>query len=158
MVIEYQTQQMGHSVGVQVGLSFGQVMFRTKRHFELVQFRLGELRLGSTHFFCPISLSCKKSNFVRNFGSGMVRFGSIRVSNPLSGETVLDVGQGISSGHSVRVSGLKLVLPGLLSINYKLFRLWLFIVQCTIFTHSFSLLVLTYNTGVRLLDFQALVP
>ena len=51
----------------------------------------------------------KTSNFVKNFGSGMVRFGSIRVS----GEHISGVGSGMVSGSSVRVSGLGSVLPGL---------------------------------------------
>ena len=47
----------------------------------------------------------KTSNFVENFGSGMVRVGSIRVSGPLSGEHTSGVGSGMDPGHSVRVSG-----------------------------------------------------
>ena len=39
----------------------------------------------------------------------MVRVGSIRVSGPLSGEHI----SGMVPGHSVRVSGLGSILPGL---------------------------------------------
>ena len=46
----------------------------------------------------------------------MVRFGSIRVSGPLSGEPISGVGSGMGTGHSVRVSGLGSVLPGLVLI------------------------------------------
>ena len=47
----------------------------------------------------------KTSNFVENFGSGIVRVRSIRVSGPLSGEHISGVGSGMGPGHSVRVSG-----------------------------------------------------
>ena len=44
----------------------------------------------------------------------MVRFGSIRVSGPLSGEHISGVGSGMGPGRTaVRVSGLGSVLPGL---------------------------------------------
>ena len=59
----------------------------------------------------------KTSNFAENFGSGMVRVGSIRVSGPLSGEHTSRVGSGPGPGHSVRVSGLGSVLPGLIHAN-----------------------------------------
>ena len=55
----------------------------------------------------------KTSNFVENFRSNMVRFGSIRISGPLSGEHVSNVGSGMGSGSSVQVSGLESVLPDL---------------------------------------------
>ena len=50
---------------------------------------------------------------MENFGSGMGRVGSIRVSSPLSGEHISDVGSGMGPGRSVRVSGFGSVLPGL---------------------------------------------
>ena len=56
----------------------------------------------------------KTSNFVKNFRSSMVRFGSIRVSGPLSGEHISGIGSGIGPGRSVRVSNLESVLLGLL--------------------------------------------
>ena len=59
-----------------------------------VRFELGELSFGLTSgqpIFDSIRLSCKNNNSVENFGSGMVRFGSIRVSDPLSGEPISDV-------------------------------------------------------------------
>ena len=46
-------------------------------------------------------LCCRGSE---NFGSGMVRVGSIRVSGPLSGEHISGVGSGMGPGRSVRVS------------------------------------------------------
>ena len=55
----------------------------------------------------------KKSNFVEIFGSSMIRFESIRVSGPLSGEHISNDGSGIGSSHLVRVSGIELLLPGL---------------------------------------------
>lgn len=58
----------------------------------------------------------KRSNFIENFGSGMVRFGSIRVSGPLSGEHISGVGWGMGPGRSVQVSGLRSVLPSLRSV------------------------------------------
>ena len=56
----------------------------------------------------------KTSNFVENFGSGMVWFESIRILDLLSREHILDVGSGIGSGHLVEVSGIRSTLPGLL--------------------------------------------
>jgi len=56
----------------------------------------------------------KTSNFVENFGSSIVQFGSIRVSGPLSGEHISGVGSGVDPGRSVRISGLRSVLPGLI--------------------------------------------
>ena len=55
----------------------------------------------------------KTINFVENFGPGMVRVGSIRVSGLHSGEHTSGVGSGMGPGHSVRVSGLGSVLPSL---------------------------------------------
>lgn len=43
----------------------------------------------------------------------MVWFESIRISSPLSGESISDVRSGMSPGHSVRVSSLGSVLSGL---------------------------------------------
>jgi len=44
----------------------------------------------------------------------MVRFGSIRVSGPFSGEHISGVRSGMGPDRSVRVSGLWSVLSGLL--------------------------------------------
>jgi len=52
---------------------------------------------------------------VENFGSGMVRFGSIRISGLLSGEHISEFGSDMGPGRSVRISGLGSVLPSLLS-------------------------------------------
>ena len=57
--------------------------------------------------------NAKTSNFVENFGSGMVRVGSIWVSSSLLGEHISGVGSGMGLGRSVRVSGLGSVLLGL---------------------------------------------
>ena len=48
----------------------------------------------------------KTSNFVKNFGSGIVWFGLIRVSSLLSGEHISDVGLGMGPDHLVRVPDL----------------------------------------------------
>ena len=55
--------------------------------------------------FDQICLSCKTSNFVENFESGMAWFGSIRVSGPLPGEHILGVGSGMGPGRLVRILG-----------------------------------------------------
>lgn len=56
----------------------------------------------------------KVNNFVENFGSGVIRFGSIQISSPLSDESIAVVGSsmgvGVCLGHSVRVLGLWLCL------------------------------------------------
>ena len=53
------------------------------------------------------------SNFVENFRSGMVRFGSIRVSGPLSGEHISGVGSDMGLDRSVRILNLGSVLSDL---------------------------------------------
>ena len=62
----------------------------------------------------------KTSNFVENFESSMVRFGSIQVSGPLSGEHISGVRSDMGLGHSVRASNLGSVLP---SLRVKILRL-----------------------------------
>ena len=64
-------------------------------------------------FLIKYNRHAKRSNFVKNFGSGMVRFGPIRVSGPLSDEHISGVGSGMGPGRSVRISGLGSILPGL---------------------------------------------
>ena len=55
----------------------------------------------------------------------MVRFGSIRVPGPLSGEHISGVGSGMSLNRSVQISGLRSVLPGLLTGVCKVRTLYL---------------------------------
>jgi len=100
---------MGHSVRVWVGPSLGWVMFGLSDI--LGCFGLGWVWFGSGGFWVNqflIKYAChaKTSNFVENFSSGMIRFGSIRVSNPLSGEHISDVESSMGPGLSIRVSGL----------------------------------------------------
>ena len=47
----------------------------------------------------------KTSNFVKNFGSDMVRFGSFWVSGLLSSEHISGVGSGMDMDRSVWISG-----------------------------------------------------
>ena len=107
---------MGHSVRVRVGSSSDRVMFGSSDisgHFSLgrVWFCSGRFRVNQ--FLIKYARHAKTSNFVENFASGMVRFGSIRVSGPLSGEHISGFGSGMGPGRSVRVSGLGSVLSGL---------------------------------------------
>ena len=107
---------MGHSVRVRVGSSSGWVMFGLSDIsgcFGLGRVWFGSGRFRVNQFLVKCTRHAKTSNFVENFGSGMVRVGSIRVSGPLSGEHISGVGSGMGPGHSVRVSGLGSVLPGL---------------------------------------------
>jgi len=107
---------MGHSVRVWVGSRSIRVMFGLSDisgRFGLGRVWFGSGRFRVNQFLVKYTLHCKTSNFVENFGSGMVRFGSIRVSGPLSGEHISGVGSGMGSGRSVRISGLWSVLSGL---------------------------------------------
>lgn len=47
----------------------------------------------------------------------MDQFESIRVTGPLSGESILDVGLSIDLGHLVHVLTFKLILLGLINTN-----------------------------------------
>lgn len=84
-------------------------------YFESVWFRSGEVRFGQTSVG---SIDCwsntlvrkKISNFVKNFQSGMVRFGSILILGPLSCEPILDVESSTDLGCLVRVLDLESVL------------------------------------------------
>ena len=103
------------------------------------RFGLGRVWFGSgrfrvNQFLVKYARHTKTSNFAENFGSGMVWVGSIRVSGPLSGEHISGVGSSMDPGHSVRVSGIGSVLPGLItlisttasiqaSIGFRLIRL-----------------------------------
>ena len=76
-----------------------------------VWFEYGSVRVNQ--FLVKYTRHAKTSNFMKNFGSGMVRFGSIPISGPVSGEHISGVGSSMSLGCSVWVLGLGLVLPGL---------------------------------------------
>jgi len=75
----------------------------------MVQFRsiLGQSIFGQIRSYTQIS------NFVENFRLGIVRFGSIRILGPLSGENVSGVKSGMGPGRAVRVSDLGSVLVAL---------------------------------------------
>ena len=99
---------MGYTVRVWVGLSSGWVMFGLNDisgRFDLGRVWFGSGRVWVNQFLIKYNRHAKRSNFVKNFGSGMVRFGSIRISGPLSGEHISSVGSGMGPGRSVRVSG-----------------------------------------------------
>ena len=108
---------MGHSVRVRVSVSSGRVIFGLSDisgHFGLGRVWFGSGRFRVNQFLVKYARYTKTSHFVKNFGSGMVRVGSIRVSGPVSGEHISGVGSGMGPGHSVRVSGLGSVLPSLI--------------------------------------------
>ena len=50
---------------------------------------------------------------MKNFGSGMVRFGSIRVSGPLVGEHISSIWSDIGPDRSVQILNLESVLSDL---------------------------------------------
>ena len=116
---------MGHSVRVRVGSSLDWVMFGLSDisgRFDLSRVWFGSGRFRVNQFLVKYVRHAKTSNFVENFGLCMVRVGSIWVSGPLSGEHISGVGSGMGPGHSVRVSGLGSVLPGLTvvkQLSYK---------------------------------------
>ena len=102
---------MGHSVRVWVGPSSSWVMFGLNEildHFGLSRVWFSSGRFWVNQFLVKYACHAKTSNFVENFGSGMVRFGAIQVSGQLSG-----VGSGMDPSRSVRISGLGSVLPDL---------------------------------------------
>ena len=77
------------------------------------------VRFGSTSgqsIFGPIRLSCQNKQLGKNFGSGIVRFGSIRISGSLSGKHILGAGSRMGPGRSVHILDLGSVLPGLFLI------------------------------------------
>ena len=83
---------MGHSVQVWVRSSSGRVIFGLSDVWS--RFGLGRIWFGSGQpIFGQIQWLYQTSDFVENLGSSMVRFGSIRVSCPLSGEYISGVGQ-----------------------------------------------------------------
>ena len=57
----------------------------------------GSIRIdfGSINFLSNTLIMPNTSNFVENFGSSMILFGSIRILVLLSGEYILDIGTGI---------------------------------------------------------------
>ena len=75
----------------------------------LDRFGLGRVLFGLdrfrvNQFLVKYTCRAKTSNFVENFGSSMVRFGSIRISSPLSGKHISGVKSGMGPGRSVRIS------------------------------------------------------
>ena len=118
---------MAHLVRVRFGSSSGWIMFGLNEisgHFGSgrIWFGSGRIWFGSSRFrvnqfLVKYGCHAKTSNFVENFGSGMVRVGSIWVSGPLSGEHISGVGSGMDPDRSVQISGLGSVLPGLSRIN-----------------------------------------
>ena len=107
---------MGNSVRVRAGSSSGWVMFRLSDilgHFNLglVWFDSGQFRVDQ--FLVKCTHHAKTRNFLKKFGWSMIRFRSIKVSGPLSGEHIMGVGSGIGPGCLVQVSGLRSVLPSL---------------------------------------------
>ena len=99
---------MGHLIRVWIGLCSGWVMFRLNDisyRFGLGRVWFGSGRFRVNQFLAKHARHAKTSNFMEKFGSGMVRFGLIRVSGPLSDEHISDVGSNMGPGHSVRVSG-----------------------------------------------------
>ena len=77
---------------------------------------LGSSRFWVNQFLVKYARHAKRSNFEENFGLGMVRHRSTRISGLLSGKHILDVGSGMDPDRSVRVSGLRSVLLGLIII------------------------------------------
>ena len=75
-----------------------------------MNFGLGRLRIN--RFLVQYDCHAKISSFVEKFSSGMVKFEPIRFSTLLLGEPILTIGQDISLGRLIRVSGLVLVLSG----------------------------------------------
>ena len=107
---------MGYSVQVWVGSSSSWVIFGLSDisgRFNLGRVWFGSSRFRVNQFLFKYTRHAKISNFVENFESGMIRFGSIRFSDPLSGEHISGIGSSMGPSHSVRVSGLGSVLPGL---------------------------------------------
>jgi len=87
-------------------------------HFSLGRVWFGSGRVRANQFLVKYTRHAKTSNFMKNFGSGMVQFGSIRVSGSLSGEHISGVGSGMGLGRSVRISGPGSVLPGLSMMQF----------------------------------------
>ena len=91
---------MGHSVWIQIRLSSSQVMFRLsdisgRFGLDQVWFDLGRFRINQ--FLVKYVRHAKTSNFVEDFGSGMARFGSIRVLSSLPSEHISDIGSSMGS-------------------------------------------------------------
>jgi len=96
---------MDHSIRVWIGSGLDRVMFELKDI--LGRFGLGRFRVNQ--FLIKYARHVETSNFVKNFGSDIVRFGSVRVSDPLSGEHISGVGSGMRPARSDFGSRVKLV-------------------------------------------------
>ena len=81
--------------------------------FGLDQVSFGSGGLWANRFLVQYSYHAKISNFAKIFGSGIVQFESIRVSGSLLDEPISDVGSGMGSDRSVRISGVESILPDL---------------------------------------------
>jgi len=92
---------MGHSVRVWVGLNSGWVMFGLNDISG--RFGLGRIWFGVrvNQFLVKYARHAKTNNFSKNFGSDMIRFGSIRVSEPLLSEHISDIRSGMNLDRSV---------------------------------------------------------
>ena len=75
------------------------------------QIWFGSGRVRVNQFLVKYARHAKISNFVKNFESNMVWFGSIRISCPLSDKPLSYVGSGMSPSCSIRILGLDSVLP-----------------------------------------------
>jgi len=107
---------MGHTVRVWVGLSSDWVMFvlnDISGRFGLSRVWFGSGRVRVNQFLVKYTRHAKRSNFVKNFESGIIRFGSIRISGPLSGEHISGVGSVWVRVVRFQISGLGSVLSGL---------------------------------------------
>ena len=74
----------------------------------------GSGRFRVNQFLVRYARHAKTSDFMKNFGSGMARFGLIWISGPLSGEYISGVRSSMGPGFLVQISGHGSVLPGLL--------------------------------------------
>ena len=101
---KYRTQLMGHPIRLRVTLNLGKV----KRRFRQAHFRLVELQVN--RFLVQYACHVKIINFGENFGSSMVRFGSIWVQGSLLSKFILAVGFSMNSSYLIWVSSVELVL------------------------------------------------
>ena len=74
--------------------------------FWIVSVWVGYGLVRVNQFLVKYACHAKISNYVENFGSGMVQFVSIRISGPLLDEPISDGGSSMNPDCSVQVSGL----------------------------------------------------
>jgi len=95
---------MGHLIRVWIGSSSGWVKFGLNDilgRFGLDRVWFSPGRVQVNQLLVKYAHHAKTSNFVKNFGSGMIRFGSIQVSNPLSDKHISGVRSGMGPARSV---------------------------------------------------------